>query len=89
MSLAQALRQRSAELWHVQRIKRLVRDRFDLGPHALIRVEQMPCKDGLCPGPVTQITVLSVALTRRSFALHRPLAAITAAELAELDFLDS
>lgn len=68
-------------LWHVQRVKRLVRERAQLGSHALVSVVEVACDDPNCPGPATQITILGLDMVRRRFMIHVPVAAITDADL--------
>ena len=82
MSFTQEIRQKSAKLWHIRRVKRMVRDHLGLGPHALIGVVELPCALLDCPGPVTQISILGLELTRRVILLHCPLADIGVAELS-------
>ncbi|WP_409702299.1 hypothetical protein [Yoonia sp.] len=75
------MRQKTVKLWHIQRVRRLVRDKVQLGAHCLINVTEIMCTDPDCPGPATQITVTGFDLVRRIFVIHRPAAAITAADL--------
>lgn len=75
------MHERAAMLWHVQRVKRMVRERMRLGAHALVSVVEVPCDDPACPGPATQITILGLDMVRRGFLVHLPVAAITEADL--------
>jgi len=68
-------------LWHLQRVKRLVRERSQLGPNVLVSVVEVPCDDPNCPGPATQITILGLDMVRRRFMVHLPAASITEADL--------
>ena len=81
MSFSVDLRQKASRLWHIQRVKALAREHVRLGPNALVTVTEVDCDDPACPGPATQITILGLDLTRRSFLIHRPLADVTAADL--------
>ncbi len=81
MSFAADLRQRASKLWHIQRVKALAREHVRFGSTALITVTEVNCDDPTCPGPATQITILGLDLTRRSFLIHRPLADVTAADM--------
>jgi hypothetical protein len=85
MSLASDMRDRAAMLWHVQRVKRMVRERSRLGPHALVSVVEVPCDDPECPGPATQITILGLDMIRRGFLVHVPVASITEADLCMIN----
>ena len=84
MSFARDIRQTGAALWHIQRVKRLVRNCLCLGPHALIRVVELPCAAPDCPGPITQISILGLDLTRLVVVVHRPLADICTEDLASV-----
>ena len=84
MSLPIDFRQQAALLWHLQRIKRMVREIGAFGPHALISVTEFMCHDPICSGPATQITILSLDLMRRAFVIHRPVAEVSATDIAEL-----
>lgn len=84
MSLAANMRERAATLWHVQRVKRMVRERMPLGHHVLVSVTEIPCDDPACPGPATQITILGLDMVRRGFLIHMPVAAVTEADLAAI-----
>jgi hypothetical protein len=81
MTLPSDLRKKAALLWHIQRIKRLVRESGAFGPHTLISVTEITCDDPTCPGPATQITILSLDLMRHVFIIHRPVIAVTASDL--------
>jgi len=84
MSLMAEFRTRTATLWHLQRVKRLVREVFAFGPHVVISVAEVPCPDADCPGPATRITVLGPDLTRRVIVIHRPASEISADDLCAL-----
>lgn len=68
-------------LWHVQRVKHMIRERMHLGNQAFVSVRESPCEDPACPGPATQITILGLDMVRRGFVIHRPVATITEADL--------
>lgn len=69
-------------LWHIQRVRRLVRDHGPFGAQCLINVTEVICTDPACPGPATQINVTGFDLIRRTYLVHRSAAAITAADIA-------
>ncbi len=81
MSFAADLREKACTLWHIQRVKYLVREYSQPGPNALITVTEVECLDPQCPGPATQITILGLDLIRRSLLIHRPVAQVTAEDL--------
>jgi hypothetical protein len=84
MSLPSDFRQKAALLWHVQRIKRLVRETGAFSPQTLISVTEVTCDDPTCPGPATQITILSLDLTRCVFVIHRPAVDVSATDIAAI-----
>ena len=84
MSLASEMRDRAAMLWHVQRVKRMVRERTQFGNHVLISVSEIFCDDPECPGPATQITILGLDMIRRVFVIHVPVSTVSEADLGVL-----
>ncbi len=81
MSFATDLREKACTLWHIQRVKYLVREHTQPGQNALISVTEVECPDPTCPGPATQITILGIDLIRRAILIHRPVAQVTAEDL--------
>jgi hypothetical protein len=81
---ATQMRDKAVMLWHMHRIRRLVRDKVPAGAQCLIQITQVACTDPACPGPATQISVTGFDLIRRTYLIHRPAAAITEADLAVL-----
>lgn len=84
MSLTDEIRARAATLWHLQRIRRLVRARGGLGSHALVSVIEMPCPDPSCPGPATQVAITGFDLVRRVMMIHRSARDVTAADIDDI-----
>ncbi|MEY8802039.1 hypothetical protein AB9K35_17225 [Leisingera sp. XS_AS12] len=84
MSFAAQIKGKATTLWHIQRVKHLVRDMAGAGQLALITVVEMDCDDPGCPGPTTHVTILGVDLTRRVVTVHLPVHAIRAAHLSLL-----
>lgn len=62
----------------------MVREIGALGPHTLISVTEISCDDPICPGPATQITILSLDLMRRVLVIHRPVVEVSARDIAEI-----
>lgn len=83
MSFATELRQKASKLWHIQRVKGLVRAHARAGPNALITVVEVECDDPACPGPATRITILGIDLIRRSLLIHRPVADVTVTDMRQ------
>jgi len=84
VSFAAQVKGKAATLWHIQRVKRLVREMAGAGQLALITVVEMDCDDPDCRGPATQITILGPDLVRRGFTVHLPVQAIRAADLSAI-----
>lgn len=82
---AAAIRQKAVLLWHLQRVKRLVRAR--VGGQCMVHLTEITCADPDCPGPATQISVTGIDLVRRVVVIHRPVAAITESDVAPLSGL--
>ncbi|MCI5097235.1 MAG: hypothetical protein MRY77_13045 [Rhodobacteraceae bacterium] len=81
MSFAAQISGKAATLWHIQRVKRLVRDVAGLGPLSLITVVEIDCWELDCPGPTTQITILDPYMEKRCLVLHLPISAIQVSNL--------
>lgn len=84
MSFAAQIKGRAATLWHIQRVKRLVRDVARLGPLSLVTVVELDCLDPGCPGPTTQIAILDPGLEKRRITLHVPVSAVQTSHLETL-----
>jgi hypothetical protein len=69
-------------LWHGQRVKRLVRSRMGAG--CLVSVRETPCPDPACPGPATEIRITSLSFREIRVTLHKPAAAVTGTDIAEV-----
>lgn len=85
MSLTSDIRESAANLWHLHRVKRLVREYTGSGAQALITVTEITCDDPACPGPATQITIMGFDLVRHVLLVHRPAADVTASDLRDID----
>jgi len=60
-----------------------VRDHFGLGPDDSIFVAEITCGETDCPDVETVIAVF-LAGTRREFRIHKPIASVTAEDVAAL-----
>ncbi|WP_163852126.1 hypothetical protein [Pseudooceanicola aestuarii] len=80
----QSALQTARDLWHRQRIKRLVRDRLGRGAVQLVYVRSTVCLDPDCPGPATEIRVVDLALMETRFVIHKPSDQVSAADVAAL-----
>ncbi|SEU10316.1 hypothetical protein [Paracoccus homiensis] len=72
------------DLWHRQRVKRLVRDRLGRGTAHLVSVRGIECPDPDCPGPATEIRLVNLALVESRFVIHKPAEKVTAADVSAL-----
>lgn len=77
-----SLRQTARDLWHVQRIKRLVRDRIGGGAQCIVSVRETICTDPGCEGPATDIRVVTVAFTELRTMIHKGLSDVTDLDVA-------
>ena len=84
MNVSHQIKKGAATLWHVQRIKRLIRDTTSVGQLSMITIVEVECTDSDCPGPATQITILSPDMIRRSINIHLPIHEIRAADIAAI-----
>ncbi|MCE8419126.1 hypothetical protein LZ190_10475 [Rhodovulum sulfidophilum] len=80
----QSALQTAKVLWHLQRIKRLVRDRLGRGSPQLVSVRGTVCLDPGCPGPVTEIRVVNLALMQTRFVIHKTADQVSAADVSTL-----
>tara|TARA_R100000750_G_scaffold49744_1_gene34645 strand:- start:2952 stop:3206 length:255 start_codon:yes stop_codon:yes gene_type:complete len=80
----QSALQAAKDLWHRQRIKRLVRDRLGRGSAQLVSVRSTVCLDPDCPGPATEIRVVDLALMQTCFVIHKPADQVSAADVSAL-----
>jgi len=81
MSLSAQIKEKTATLWHYQRVRRLVRQHLGGASHTIVSVAQIDCPDADCPGPATQITVMGLDLLRRVVIVHRPLEQVDQADV--------
>lgn len=80
----QSALQTARDLWHRQRIKRLVRERLGRGAAHLVSVRSTVCLDPDCPGPATEIRVVDLTLVQTYFVIHKPADQVLAADVAAL-----
>lgn len=81
MSLAAEICAQAGVLWHLQRVKRLVRARIAGGAQAVITVAEVMCDDPVCPGPATQITILRFDMIRQTVLIHLPADQVSQADI--------
>ncbi len=81
---SKSLRKTAQALWHVQRIKRLVRDRLGEGAQCLVSVRETVCTDPLCAGPATKVRVVRLDFRETKATIHKSLAQVSMADIADL-----
>ena len=78
-----SLRQTAQTLWHVQRIKRLVRDRLGHGVQCLVSVRETICMDPGCEGPATEVRIVMLDFRETRSLIHKSLSQVSAADIAD------
>ncbi len=77
------LRDVAKMLWHVQRIKRSVRDHTGAGMHLVVSVQETICVDPKCAGPATEIKIITLGLQEvMATLIHKPVSEITDQDIA-------
>ncbi len=78
-----SLRQTAQNLWHAQRIKRLVRDRLGHSAQGLVSVRETICMDPACEGPATEIRIVMLDFRETRVTIHKSLSQVSAVDIAE------
>lgn len=79
-----ALRQKAHSIWHIQRVKRLVRDRLGGGSQCLVSVRETICTDPGCEGPITEIRIITLGFHEIRALIHKHASEIAAADVVEI-----
>ncbi len=82
MTFVNQIKKNANRLWHIARVKQLVRDSLPAGPMTLITVAQIECPDETCPGPATQITIQGPDALGHVITIHLAIEDVTSADLA-------
>ena len=70
-------------LWHIQRIKRSVRNHLGAGMHLVVSVRETACVDQQCEGPATEIKIITLGLQEvMATLIHKPVSQITDRDIA-------
>jgi len=69
---------------HTQRIKQWVIETFELGEDVSVLVTELQCSEPGCPPLETVIAIMGADKTKKQHKLHKPLAEVTPADIAEL-----
>ena len=79
-----SLREKAHTIWHIQRVKRLVRDRLGGGAQCLVSVRETICTEPDCEGPATEIRIVTLGLRETRALIHKPTSEIVGADVAEI-----
>lgn len=77
-----SLRDRALSIWHVQRVKRLVRDRLGAGVQCIISVRETICTDPGCEGPAIEIRVVTLGFQEITAVVHGRVSEVSSADVA-------
>lgn len=80
---SRSLRQAAQTIWHIQRIKRLVRHRLGHGAQCLVSVREITCMDPSCEGLATEIRIVMLDFRETSALIHKSTSQVSAAGIAE------
>lgn len=67
-----------------QRIKELVRERFELDDETTLMVSELRCHEDGCPDVETVIAVMNAARTSVTWKIAKPMAQVDAGDIAAL-----
>ena len=79
-----SLRSKAQSIWHIQRVKRLVRARLGGGAQCLISVREAYCRDPGCEGPITEIRIVSLGFRELKGVIHACPSEVQQADIADL-----
>lgn len=68
--------------WHMQRIKRLVRDRVVGGNQCIVSVRETFCADPECQGLATEIRIVTLTFHEIRAIVHKELSEVTDLDIA-------
>ena len=84
MPIGQSIMSDAKKMLQVQRVKRLVRDRLGAGSACIVSVKEVYCEDPGCTGLATNIRIISLDFRETRIMVRRPLAEVTAADVAQV-----
>ena len=79
-----SLRHKAHTIWHIQRVKRLVRDRIGGGAQCLVSVRETICTDTGCEGPLTEIRIVTLGLRETRALIHKHTSEIAGADVVSV-----
>ncbi|TAL76900.1 MAG: hypothetical protein EPN76_09725 [Burkholderiaceae bacterium] len=76
-----SFKKEAAHLGHIERVKALTRERFELSANAPILVSELACGSPGCPPLETAVTFWTSDITRHHFKVFKPTAQVIADDL--------
>lgn len=76
-----SLRDKARTLWHVQRVKGLVRERLG-GMQCIVSVRETMCTDPGCEGLATEVRIVTIGFKEIRTIVHKGVAEVVDADLA-------
>lgn len=77
-----SFRQTALTLWHVQRVKGLVRARLGSGMQCLVSVRETVCLDPACAGPATEVRIVTLGFQEIRTTVHKGVSEVVDADFA-------
>ncbi len=77
-----SLGEKARHMWHVQRVKRLVRDRLGNSAQCLVSVRETICTDPICEGPATEIKIVTLGFQEIKMTIHKGVSDIVDADVS-------
>ena len=71
MKIEPTLGDRAKAIWHVQRVKQLVRDRIGGGAYCVVSVRETICTMPGCEGPATEIRIVTLGVKEVKALIHK------------------
>ena len=76
-----SIREKAKSLWHVQRVKGLIRQHLG-GSQCIVSVRETICTDPGCEGPATEIRIVTLACQEMKTMIHKSLSEIESKDIA-------
>ncbi|MEM7693166.1 MAG: hypothetical protein AAF318_01845 [Pseudomonadota bacterium] len=77
-----SIRDKALLLWHIQRVKGLVRAHIGAGTQCLVFVQETICTDPGCEGPATELRIVTIGFQEIRATVHKGVSEIVDADLA-------
>ena len=79
-----SFRDKARTFWHVQRVKRLVRDRLGTSVQCLVSVRETICQEPGCEGPATDVRIVMLNFKEIRGTIHKSASDVSEADIASL-----